>query len=58
MSTLVIMMWIGGMSAAYRLNRREGLSRLSSGMEAFVWPFGLGYGICLSFYINSDWGKE
>lgn len=58
MTMLAIIFWLGGMSAAYRLNRQKGLTRLASGREAFIWIFGLGYGICMRFYINDDWGKE
>lgn len=58
MSTLALMFWLGGMPAAYRMNRENGMGRISAAGEAFIWLWGLGHGICLRFYVNSDWGKE
>lgn len=50
--------WIGGIGAAYSMNRARGIGRGLSAMEALVWPAGLAYGLCIQFYVNSDWGKE
>ena len=58
MSGFVFMIWFGGLPAAYTLNRARGTGRFWAALEAIAWPAGLGYGICLRFYVNSDWGKE
>jgi len=55
---IAVMIWFGGISAAYALNRGRGTGRFWSALEALTWPAGLGYGICIRFYVNRNWGKK
>lgn len=52
---LVAAFWIGGMGAAYKMNRARGVGLVVSALEALAWPAGLAHGLCLRFYVNSDW---
>lgn len=50
-----VVFWMGGIGAAFSMNRARGVGRLRSSLEALAWPAGLAYGLCLRFYVNSDW---
>lgn len=53
-----IIFYLGGLRPSYLKNREHGVSRLGSWLEAFVWPFGLGWGLAQRFYVNNDWRPE
>lgn len=55
---VAIIFYLGGLRPAYTKNRRHGETRIVSWMEAFIWPFGLGWGLAQTFYVNNDWRSE
>lgn len=58
MTTFIAFFWIGGIAAAYRLNRSRGVGPISSSFEALMWPAGVGYYVARRYYVNSDWSGE
>lgn len=51
----VVTFWMGGINAAFSMNRARGVGLARSALAALTWPLGLAYGLCLRFYVNSDW---
>lgn len=57
MTWLALMIYLGGVGAAYRRERQR-FGRFKSAAEAIFWPAGIGYRIARDFYINEDWPDE
>ena len=57
MALLAWMIWVGGVGAAYR-NDRKHFCRCRAFAEALFWPCGIGFRLARDFYRNEDWPGE